>query len=210
MKQRFFIAGTDTGIGKTWVTCLLLRQLQLEGYAVLGIKPVASGGTVRAGKVCNEDALLLGQFSSVQLPYEQTNPFQFTTPVSPNFAAAIEQRTLTSEDIVAACEAAYLSEYDVMLVEGVGGWLAPLNHQETMADVAKRLNFPIILVIGLRLGCLNHALLTYESILHKGLNVAGWVGNQIEPDMLCLEENINFLQQKIAAPCFGIVPYTPM
>ncbi len=207
MSRCFFVTGTDTGVGKTAISCALLSMMNKMQVRTLGIKPVASGLIRWGTRYYNEDALRLKQFSSIKLPYKYINPYAFHAPVSPHWAATLENKTLSAQAIVAACQPALTTPFDFALIEGVGGWFAPINAQETMAEVARLCQCPVILVVGMRLGCLNHALLTYQAIKQSGLTVAGWVANQIVPDMLYCEENIDFLKHKIAAPCLGVVPY---
>lgn len=194
MSHNYFIAGTDTGVGKTWVTCQLLQRLAMQGHSTLGIKPVASG---------NDDALLLAHSSSIKLPTDVINPFQFDAPVSPHLAAKLAHQYLSAAAIAAACQRVLNFSADMKFIEGVGGWLAPINETETMADVVCLLQVPVILVVGLRVGCLNHAVLTYEKMLQQNIKVAGWIANPIDPDMLYPEENSAYLQNKILAPCLS-------
>lgn len=206
MKKIFFVTGTDTGVGKTTVTCHLLQTLAQQGQRTFAIKPVASGGLIQEGNnIYNEDALQLMQSASIKSDYNIINPILFKHPVSPHLAAELENKTLNAAQIAQACEPGLAIEADTIFIEGAGGWLAPINATETMADVVKHLGCPVILVVGLRLGCLNHALLTYENILQCGVPLAGWVVNEIDPAMLNKQENIAYLQEKIRAPYWGCV-----
>ncbi|MBI5447651.1 MAG: dethiobiotin synthase [Gammaproteobacteria bacterium] len=200
MKKCFFITGTDTHVGKTYVSCNLLMRMNQLQLRTLGIKPVASGTIQHKLNYYNEDALHLSQASSIKLPYDQINPFLFQAPVSPHLAAELEQRSFQACDVVSACQAALSTEFDFCLIEGAGGWLTPINGTETMADVATLFQCPLILVIGLRLGCLNHALLTYENIKQRGLPLEGWVANQLDADTPHPEHMISLLKKKIDAP----------
>ena len=207
MKKSFFVAGTDTEIGKTTISLMLLDLFKQQGYATAALKPVASGADQTDQGLRNQDALQLQQAATMDLAYEQVNPFVLAEPISPNFAAAKVKRELTVQQIVAACQPVLNSAADVVVVEGIGGWMTPINQSETMADVAKQLGLPVVLVIGIRLGCLNHSLLTYNAIRKSGLPLAGWIANQIDKNMLSLEENIAYLQQQIDAPLLNIVPF---
>lgn len=194
----FFITGTDTEIGKTTIMASLLHLFNQQGLRAIGLKPVASGGT---------DPEILQQYASVSYPTDWINPFYFQEPIAPHLAAAHVNQFLSVKNILSAYEKISAEAVDIALVEGAGGWLTPLNDQETLADLAVALNYPVILVVGMRLGCINHALLTAESIQAKGLILKGWIANCIDPDMLFLEENIDGLQKRIAAHLLGIVPH---
>lgn len=205
----FFVTGTDTEIGKTFATCTLLRQLGGSGLRVAGMKPVASG-CVRnaAGELDNEDVLAHAAASTVSAPRTLTNPYAFLPPISPHLAAAqagvnIDLALLRERYQQLAALA------DIVLVEGAGGWLAPLDEQHSMADLARALELPVILVVGVRLGCLNHALLTVRAIEASGLRLAGWLANCVDPAMRALEDNLAYLDAHIGAPCLGVIPYCP-
>lgn len=208
----YFIAGTDTGIGKTFVTALLLRTAHLAGLRALGMKPVAAG-TDAQGR--NEDVQALIAASSVPMTdavRADVNPFLYRAAVSPHIAAREEGRPVDLAAITAARQR-LATRADVLLVEGVGGWRAPLSETLDSADLACALQLPVILVVGLRLGCLNHALLTAEAIAARGLRLAGWLGNHIDPAMQRQTDNVQYLQtrlqQAFGAPCLGLVPYAP-
>ncbi|MDO4794549.1 MAG: dethiobiotin synthase [Brachymonas sp.] len=208
----YFIAGTDTGVGKTFVTALLLRTAHLSGLRALGMKPVAAGVDAHGR---NEDVLALMAASSVAAAPEDVNPFLYQAAVSPHIAARDEGRPVDLAVIAAACQR-LAAQADVLLVEGVGGWRAPLSDTLDSADLAcalQRPQMPVILVVGLRLGCLNHALLTAEAIAARGLRLAGWLGNHIDPAMQRQTDNVQYLQtqlqQTFGAPCLGLVPHAP-
>lgn len=201
--KHYFVTGTDTDVGKTVLTAGLLRALTAKGCLALGLKPLASGAVVMPEGLRNNDALMLMQHSSVQLPYQQVNPIAFETPVAPHFLSD----DLSVERLHSMLGPAMSEVVDYCLIEGVGGWHVPLNKVESMADFAVRLGAPVILVVGMRLGCLNHALLTADAIAQKGLVLAGWIANTIDPDMLNKEDNIATLTQRIKAPLLGVVPY---
>ena len=185
----FFITGTDTEIGKTFVSSLLIKLLVEEGLKVVGMKPIASGAKKIDEGLKNDDALSLMQASNVDVGYEKINPYVFEPAVSPHLAAedaGVEIDLKKIKSNFAELE----KKSDVVIVEGVGGWYAPLSYNCTVADLAEELNQPIILVVGLRLGCLNHALLTAQAIRQSGLPIAGWIANYVEKDFSVAEKNI--------------------
>jgi dethiobiotin synthetase len=203
MEGKFFIVGTDTGIGKTYITSGLINAFNETGYSTCGLKPVSSGEGLY-----NEDALELQRCSSISLEYKEVNPFFFPLPISPNIAGKYRNSIITVKNIVPEVNKV-LTKYkaDFCFIEGVGGWHAPLNDKETMADFAKELNLPVILVVGIRLGCLNHAILTARAINNVGLSVNYWVANCIDPTMSYLEDNIDTLQKYIKSPLLGVIGY---
>lgn len=202
----FFITGTDTGIGKTWATVALMRFLQSEGLSVVGMKPVASGCFWRDGAWRNEDASLLQEAGSLPVDYAKLNIYAFGPPISPHIAARLAGQPIQLEKIISQCRELE-SLADCVLVEGVGGFEVPLNAEERVSDLAMRLKLPVILVVGMKLGCLNHALLTYQAMLQVGVDCAGWIANCVDPDFLCLEENLETLRRALAPPCLGLIPY---
>jgi len=193
MTKIYFIAGTDTAVGKTYVTSQLLNKFNQQGYSTLGLKPLSSGGY--------EDAKILQEAASIKLPIEEITPVCFDPPIAPHIAAEREGVQLNANQIANHCLKTiekYQETADYILIEGVGGWLMPLDDQNhTVADVVKQLNIPVILVVGMRLGCLNHALLTQEAILNSGVQMHGWVANCMNPDMFSLKENIETLEKLI-------------
>ncbi|WP_086930400.1 dethiobiotin synthase [Agarilytica rhodophyticola] len=208
VKQTFFIAGTDTDVGKTVVSAALLQAAkQQKNLATLAIKPIAAGCEQTPDGLRNEDALTLSKWASVKLDYQQINPITLKAAVSPHIAAARENKNLSADRVVGYCRGAMMNRFDLCLVEGAGGWLAPIGPRETMADIAKGLGQPVILVVGIRLGCLNHALLTAQAIQRDGLKIAAWVANIVDVDMLAVEENIATLQRMLPAPMLGVIPY---
>ena len=202
MSQAFFLTGTDTEIGKTFITCALLHRARQLGLRAAGIKPVAAG-TDAAGR--NEDVENIRAASNVDLPREVINPCCLSPAIAPHLAAAEEGVTIDFAPILAACASA-IQKADLLIVEGVGGFRVPLGVDRDSADLAVALALPVILVVGLRLGCLNHALLTAEAIAARGLTLAGWVANRIDPDMLRAEDNIAALRERLGAPMLGSVP----
>ncbi|MCX4026376.1 dethiobiotin synthase [Endozoicomonas sp. SM1973] len=207
MTKPFFVTGTDTEVGKTLISCGLLHKARQQGLSTIGLKPVAAGCNQTVEGLQNEDALGLQQCSTVKLPYQQVNPIALEPPVAPHIAAAEINKPIRADRLVGYCRGALMQPADFKLIEGAGGWRVPLNYRETLADVAKQLNCQVIVVVGMKLGCINHALLTYEAVVRDGLTVAGWVANQVQPEMSHLEANIETLQQMLPTPCLGVVPY---
>jgi dethiobiotin synthetase len=200
----WFVTGTDTGIGKTFIACALLHALHARhGFRAAGMKPVAAGLDA-AGK--NDDVEQLMAASSIKAPSSLVNPYALRAAVAPQIAAEAEGRNIELAPIVAAFQA-LRALADAVVVEGVGGFCVPLSAQCDTADLAVALDLPVILVVGIKLGCINHALLSQQAILARGLKLAGWVANCIEPATLRPEENRRVLEQRIAAPLLGIIPY---
>jgi len=204
--KSFFVTGTDTGVGKTWVSCSLMRALIGEGLRVVGMKPVASGAEMHAGQLRNEDALRLLETSNVEAPYEWINPYCFAPAIAPHIAAQ-QAGTAISLDVINSAYQRLTELADVVVVEGVGGWVVPINTTKTMADIAVMLNIPVILVVGMRLGCLNHAILTAQSIRSCTLPLCAWVANSPDPVMPAWQENIDTLKSFIPAPLAGVMPH---
>lgn len=202
----FFVTGTDTDVGKTFIACALLYQAQTQGWSTLGIKPIAAGCDEKDGQLYNSDAEMLRHYTSIELDYKQTNPVALREPIAPHIAAEKINLALSASQLSQHCQSLEALA-DILLVEGAGGWLVPINSQETLADLARLLKRPVILVVGLKLGCINHSLLTINAIKACGLRIAGWVANTIDHDMLVVEDNINALTQRISAPCLGVVPF---
>ena len=201
MKKIFFLAGTDTGVGKTVVTCQLLQLAQQQGLKTLGLKPVAAGAEKTVAGLRNDDALLLQAASTLQLLYETINPFCFADAVAPHLAAKMVSTPLNAADIAQHVQHVLnTADYDYAIIEGAGGWRVPVNETETLADVAKLLQLPVILVVGMKLGCINHALLTAEAIRADGLTLAGWVANDLGEPMPLLADNIATLERWLPAP----------
>lgn len=209
MSRDYFVTGTDTGVGKTLVTAALLRRLREAGAVVAGMKPVAAGSVAGPEGPANEDALLLQAESSVRHPYGVVNPWLFKPAIAPHIAAAEAGIAVDTAEIVAA-HAALREGADVVLAEGAGGFLVPLDGSRSFADLPSLLGMDVLLVVGLRLGCLNHALLTAEAVAHRGLRLAGWAGSAIDPDFARRDENVATLTERLPAPCLGIVPWMPL
>ncbi len=203
--SHYFITGTDTGVGKTVITAGLMRAFQTHGSRCIGMKPIAAGCELRDGIWHNDDVDHLLSAGHIAVTAEDINLYRLKAAIAPHIAAAQEDVVIDLANIRMAF-AALTRRADTVLVEGVGGFLVPLNDTADTADLALVLSLPVILVVGLRLGCLNHAMLTAEAIRSRGLSLAGWVGNGIDAAMPVRNENIAALSGRLAAPCLGIVP----
>jgi len=202
----FFITGTDTGVGKTLFSAALLHALAGLGVRAVGMKPVAAGAALRDGVWVNEDVALLRAASTVAAPHELVNPYLFREPIAPHIAAEHKGVGIELPRIAAAFdELAGLA--DCVVVEGVGGFRVPLGPERDTADLAVRLGLPLILVVGMRLGCLNHALLTAEAIAARGLRLTAWVSNRIDADMAAYDENLSTLMARLPAPLLAELPH---
>lgn len=206
MSQAYFIAGTDTDVGKTTIAAGLLHAARLQGLSPRGAKPVASGCTVTAKGLRNADAQALIDESTLKLEYEAVNPFAFEPGIAPHVAAREAGVVLEVPALLNAMRYVLDQGADFTLVEGAGGWRVPLSNHANLSDLAIALKLPVILVVGVRLGCINHALLSAEAIARDGLQLAGWVANIIEPRTSRLEENLASLAERLPAPCLGRVP----
>jgi len=210
-KRAFFVTGTDTGVGKTRVATGLLLAAAQHGLRTMGIKPLAAGAERRAGSAgerwVNHDALELQAASSLDLDYGLVNPFVLRMPIAPHIAAAQAGLELTVGDFTMHFDRLRELDADLMIVEGAGGWAVPINDSETLADVCVALNMPAILVVGMRLGCLNHASLTADAIRGAGVELAGWVANCTESEIAAEDEHLRFLRARLPGPCLGMVPY---
>lgn len=201
-----FITATDTDAGKTYVSSLLLQGFKALGTAAVGVKPIAAGADWQG---CNGDALLLQQHSGIALPYKMINPICYQAPVAPHLAAANEQLPIDEVQLDAALAQWQQLPVQQLLIEGAGGWLLPINNQRYLADWVADKQLPVILIVGMKLGCLNHAMLTVREIERSGCRLVGWVANCIDPQLALLEQNIADLRQRITAPCLGVVPFAP-
>ena len=206
MSRSFFVTGTDTGVGKTLVTAALLRRLRESGVTVAGMKPVAAGAVPGPEGPANEDALLLQSESSTRHPYSIVNPWLFAPAIAPHIAAADAGVTIDTDRIARAHDVLRASA-DVVFAEGAGGFLVPLDARRSFAELPGLLGMEILLVVGLRLGCLNHAFLTRDAIAARGYRLTGWIGNCIDPAFARSKANIATLTEGIASPCLGIVPW---
>ena len=201
-----FIAGTDTGIGKTHASCALLHALRAAGRDAVGMKPVASGCIDAGEGLRNEDALALQAAGPAGVAYGVINPVTLRAPLSPHLAAARDGVTIRMAALTAAFEQLQ-ARYAPVVVEGVGGWLVPLAPELMASQIARDWRLPVILVVGLRLGCLNHALLSARAIVDDGCQLLGWIGNRIDPQMDAVEENLATLRMLLPAPCLGVLPH---
>jgi len=200
-----FVTGTDTSVGKTQVAVALIHALRARGLRVAAMKPVSAGNG--PGEL-NEDVVALVQAANVAADIRDVNPYAFEPAIAPHIAAQ-QAGVRIDLDVIVESYGRLAAAADVVVVEGAGGWRVPLNEHEDLADLAQRLGLPVVLVVGLRLGCLNHALLTTESIAHRKLPWAGWVGNVIDPEMACQSENVAALHARLPGPCLGIHSYQP-
>ena len=201
-----FITATDTGVGKTWSTIALMEALRVQGLKVAGMKPVATGCAETANGLRNEDALLLQAHATQQYDYDLVNPVAFKPPVSPHIAADLSGIIIDMSRITGAYRK-IATGVDCVLVEGIGGWRVPLGQGRTLADLAGLLGLPVVLVVGLRLGCINHTLLTAECIRSDKINLCGWVANRLDKHYLEPERTLEYLEKHIPAPCLGVLPH---
>jgi len=208
VRRDFFVTGTDTGVGKTLVSAALLRAWRQRGRSVAGMKPVASGSAVTPDGLRNEDALALQVESSRPWPYAAINPYAFEPAIAPHIAAAECGTAVLGERILSAFRELRKGS-DIVIVEGAGGFLVPLWPGLSFADLPRLLGLEVVLVVGLRLGCLNPAFLTAEAVAARGLRLAGWVGNLIDPGFGRLEQNLDGLRTGLSAPCLGVIPHLP-
>lgn len=203
-----FVAGTDTGVGKTVVAAALLHGLASRNLRAAGMKPVAAGSVRRRGVWINEDVEALRAAATVDVPREWMNPYCFAPPIAPHIAAA-EARIAVRMDRIRQAYARIAARSDVVVVEGVGGVLVPLGPRLSAVDLPDRLQLPVVLVVGLRLGCINHALLSVEALVGRGLRLAGWVGNRIDPEMSRAAQNVDAIRRRMPAPLLGVIPTVP-
>ncbi len=206
--NRWFVTGTDTGVGKTRIATALCLAFAAAGKRVAAMKPVASGCTRTADGLRNDDALALQGAMTVRASYTEVNPYAFEPAIAPHIAALEAGRSIDF-DVLDRCFERLSLQSDITIIEGAGGWLAPLDARRTFADLAAHWQLDVILVVALRLGCLNHAFLTAESVERHGLRLGGWVGNSVDPDFQRREANIETLRTRIAAPCLGTFGYSP-
>jgi dethiobiotin synthetase len=203
MSKAWFVTGTDTGVGKTAISCALLAAAAESGLRTAAVKPVAAGCDDNGH---NEDALQLLHCMTEPLDYAQVNPVALDAAIAPHIAAEQQGKRLQASRLAGICRGVMMGNAEFVLIEGAGGWRVPISPRETLADLAAQLQVGVILVVGMRLGCINHALLTVEAIRRDGLVLAGWVANQPEETMICHKENLNTLKRLIPAPLLGEVP----
>lgn len=206
MSPAYFITGTDTDVGKTTIAAGLLYAARENGLSTVAGKPVASGCEITPQGLRNADALALMAESSVTLTYDEVNPVAFEPPIAPHIAAREAGQVVNVQTLLAPMRHVLAQQADFTLIEGAGGWRVPLSGQDSLSDLAQALDLPVILVVGVRLGCISHALLTAEAIARDGLQLAGWVANIIGPKTARLEENLATLAERLPAPCLGRVP----
>ncbi|MDD2723826.1 MAG: dethiobiotin synthase [Methylovulum sp.] len=204
MNAAYFITGTDTDAGKTWATVALMEYYQQRGHTVAAMKPVAAGCQWQDGRWQNADALLLQHHASLPLPYHLINPYAYELAVSPHLAGVANPVKI---DTIIDSFKQIKIQADVVLVEGAGGWYAPINAHQDISNLAKALELPVILIVAIRLGCINHAKLTHQAIAASGLPCAGWIAVCNDADMPMREENIATLVTALASPLLGVVPY---
>ena len=205
VNRKIFVTGTDTEIGKTFISCGIIRALAGKNLKVAGLKPIASGAEPEQGVLKNDDAMQLQQASNMTLSYKEINPLCFEPAIAPHIAADLSGQPLNVSELVE--KVIVPDDAEKVLIEGAGGWLTPLNQKETYADWVEQQGFDVVLVVGMKLGCLNHAMLTVRDIERRGLKLVGWVANFAQGSMNMAEDNLHWLKQNISAPCLGIVPH---
>ena len=206
-RKAFFVTGTDTEVGKTLVSSALLTAANRLGKSTVGMKPVAAGCESVDGQWQNEDALALMAAASHKLPYEQVNPVALPAAIAPHLAAAEAGRRLSLDRLVGFSQAVMMARADLTVIEGAGGWRVPLNEREMLSGLALRLQLPVILVVGVRLGCINHAILTVEAICRDGLPLAGWVANYLSEPTDVDRQNVETLASMMPGPLLGEIPW---
>ncbi len=208
MTPAFFVTGTDTGAGKTFASTVLLHALRQRGLRAVGMKPVASGSATTPEGLRNDDALELQSASEPVLPYALVNPWALREPTAPEIAARLDGVCVTMTPVLAAFET-LKAQADVVLVEGVGGFLAPINADLDQCELPRQLGLPVLVVVGLKLGCINHARLTIEAVQARGFSVLGWIASDVEPEMLYPDDYFEALKAALPLPCLGRIPYAP-
>ncbi|MCL6271206.1 dethiobiotin synthase [Sansalvadorimonas sp. 2012CJ34-2] len=207
MRRTVFVTGTDTDAGKTVVSCGLLARAQLDGLTTAAVKPIASGCEQTEEGLRNNDALALQSACTMDLPYEQVNPIALEPAIAPHIGLQETNRKITADQLAGYCRGVMMRGADLTLIEGAGGWRVPLSPREMYSSVPKLLNAPVVLVVGMRLGCINHAVMTLEAIIKDGLKPVGWVANRAEPEMSRFQENMTTLKGLLPVPCLGEVPH---
>jgi dethiobiotin synthetase len=202
-----FVTGTDTDVGKTVIGAGLLAAANARGLTTAAVKPVAAGCEPTPAGLRNGDALLLQRTASLELDYDEVNPVALAPAIAPHIAARQSGRRLTISQLAGLCRGVLMHRADLTLIEGAGGWRVPLSERELLSQLPRELNLPVVLVVGMRLGCISHALLTAEAIARDGLRIAGWVANSCVAGMSCYQENLATLRDLLAAPLLGEVPH---
>jgi dethiobiotin synthetase len=205
MDQGYFITGTDTNVGKTWATVALMHHFRNQGKSVIGMKPVASGCSLRDGVLVNDDALLLQENATLKLDYGLINPYAFALPVSPHIAGKDSPVEL---NVIVDVFNAIKNRAQIILVEGAGGWYSPLNEVVDNSDLAMALDLPVIVVVAIKLGCINHAKLTYQAIKDSGVSCAGWIAVCVNSNELYIEEIVATVKKRLDVPLLGVLPHT--
>ncbi len=205
MNQSWFITGTDTEVGKTWYTLALIQHLKNQGLRVAGMKPIASGCEATQAGLRNSDAEQILKTSGLDVPYDWVNPYAFAPPIAPHIAAAQVGQTIELETIIRQYQQ-LAAQAEALVIEGVGGWRVPINRTQSLKDIVLALKVPVILVVGLRLGCINHALLSAETIIRDGCTLAGWIANPIDPDF-DTQASIETLKERLEVPLLAEMPY---
>lgn len=212
MRHRLFITGTDTDVGKTEIACAILHLARQKGLSTAALKPVAAGCTLISDaqgekEWKNADAIRLQQLCTLPLSYREINPVALQQAIAPHLAAYAEKKLITVERLSGFSQNILQKKADLTVIEGAGGWRVPISHREMMSQYVQEMKFPVLLIVGIRLGCINHTLLTMEAIARDKLTCIGWIANCIDPDMPAIIENIQTLEHFLPAPCFGIVPF---
>jgi dethiobiotin synthetase len=202
-----YITGTDTGVGKTLASAALLHALRTRGLRAVGMKPLASGCACTSGGWRNDDALALQDASDPRPDYDDINPYALPLPLAPELAAGAAGGVEIALDRILAAHARLAAQADMVVVEGVGGWMSPLSATLDQIDLVRALQLPVVLVVGLRLGCQNHALLSARAIAADGASLVGWIASEVDPGMACRDENVATLSRRLSAPCLGRLPY---
>ncbi|MHB0775776.1 dethiobiotin synthase [Halomonas sp. WWR20] len=205
--NRYFITGTDTEIGKTYSACALLAKAQQQRLSTLGLKPLASDCRMTSEGLRNGDALALQALSNPMPDYALINPLRFAPAIAPHVAARQAGERLDVQRLLASLAPGLALIRDLVLVEGAGGWRVPLNDDEDLSALARALGFPVIVVVGVKLGCINHAVLTCEAIERDGLHIAGWIANRVDPAMYSAQDTLDTLNLRLPAPCLGMLPW---
>lgn len=207
MSYKLFIAGTNTGVGKTYASVNLLNAFKRLGFSTLALKPVASGCSFHQGKLYSDDALALQQAASIKLNYDAINPYAFQPAIAPHLAADLTNTTLDLKQLQLKLHDGLIEAVDICLIEGAGGWYTPLNDEETMADFAVQNKMNVLLIIRIELGCLNHSMLTIKAMQHDGAKVIGWIANCMQPEIAYCDEQINSLKKLLPSPYLGKIKY---
>lgn len=205
--RTIFISGTDTDAGKTFVSCGILEAAKLVGFSTAAVKPLAAGGVDLGEGLRNDDALALQQQCSLALSYDQVNPVCFKLPIAPHLAAKQEGRKINATQLSGFCRGVMMKRAGITVIEGAGGWKVPINKREFFADMLRELKVPVILVVAMRLGCINHALLSANAIRSDGIRLAGWIANQVEPEMDAYQDNVETLSELMPAPLLAEISY---